>query len=118
VSAAASCGRRIRLLGPYGSGNLGDAAIQEAAIHHFCTRLPGVQLVGICAKPARAMEIHGIPGPGYARYRPPGWSDEPASGYIPDAFCARSKRVESSSATIHHYFPASRRRKGTWSEAR
>jgi polysaccharide pyruvyl transferase WcaK-like protein len=51
----------VALYGPFGWGNLGDAAIQEAMIDNIRLRLPEVELVGICLNPDNTREIHGIP---------------------------------------------------------
>jgi len=48
------------LLGPYGSGNLGDAAIQEAAIRNLRRIQADTQIVGICGNPEDTLERHGI----------------------------------------------------------
>jgi len=53
--------RRIALLGPYGFGNLGDAAIQDAAIAAIRARRPGAEIHGISLNPADTETRHGIP---------------------------------------------------------
>lgn len=52
---------RIGLYGPFGWGNLGDAAIQEAMIHNVRRRRTGVEFVGISLNPDNTEAIHGIP---------------------------------------------------------
>jgi polysaccharide pyruvyl transferase WcaK-like protein len=51
---------RIGLLGPYGTGNLGDAAIQDAVIQNLRARLPVVRFVAICQNPRDAVARHGV----------------------------------------------------------
>lgn len=51
---------RIGLLGPYGSGNHGDAAIQDAVLANLRARIPGVRFLAICPHPADATARHGI----------------------------------------------------------
>lgn len=53
--------RRIGLMGPFGSGNLGDAAIQEAMIGNARARLAGVEIVGFSLNPRDTQARHGIP---------------------------------------------------------
>lgn len=52
--------RKIGLLGPYGTGNLGDAAVQEAVMHNLRIELPDAEFVGISLNPADTRERHGI----------------------------------------------------------
>lgn len=68
--------QHIALYGPFGWGNLGDAAIQEAMLHNVRRRLPHVQFLGISLNPDNTKAIHGIPAVPIAR----GWthaSDDP-----------------------------------------
>jgi polysaccharide pyruvyl transferase WcaK-like protein len=51
---------RIGLLGPYGSGNLGDAAIQDAVLANLRARVPGARFLAICPHPEDATARHGI----------------------------------------------------------
>jgi polysaccharide pyruvyl transferase WcaK-like protein len=51
---------RVGLLGPYGSGNLGDAAIQDAVLANLRARVPGARFLAICANPDDATARHGI----------------------------------------------------------
>lgn len=53
--------RTIGLLGPYGHGNLGDAAIQDAMLANLRRRRPGARIVGLSLNPADTTERHGIP---------------------------------------------------------
>ncbi len=50
---------RIALLTPYTGGNLGDAAIQDAAIINLRLRLPGAQFAGITLNSRNFMDRHG-----------------------------------------------------------
>jgi polysaccharide pyruvyl transferase WcaK-like protein len=52
---------RIALMGPFGFGNLGDAAIQDAVIQNIRRILPGAQVYGISQNPADTQKRHGIP---------------------------------------------------------
>src|SRR3954470_15535134 len=52
---------RIALLSPYGGTNLGDAAIQEAAIQGIRRLLPEAELCGITLNPAETQKRHNIP---------------------------------------------------------
>jgi polysaccharide pyruvyl transferase WcaK-like protein len=51
---------RFGLYGPYGWGNLGDAAIQESMLANLRARWPEAQFVGISLNPTNTTEIHGI----------------------------------------------------------
>lgn len=59
--ALAAAPRRIGLLGPYASRNLGDAAIQAAVVAELRARLPGAALVGICPDPEDTVRTLRIP---------------------------------------------------------
>lgn len=48
-------------MGPFGFGNLGDAAIQDAVIHHLRARLPDVEIWGVSLNPSDTQARHGIP---------------------------------------------------------
>ena len=50
----------IALLGPYGFGNLGDAAIQQAVIDAIRVRQPKTTIVGISLNPSDTEKRHGI----------------------------------------------------------
>ena len=56
----------IGLLGPYGYGNLGDAAIQEAMLGNVPRWRPDARLIGLSLNPADTTERHRIPA--YALY--------------------------------------------------
>jgi polysaccharide pyruvyl transferase WcaK-like protein len=51
----------ILLLTPYGGGNLGDAAIQDAVICHFRKRLSKPRLRLVTLAPRITSELHGLP---------------------------------------------------------
>ncbi|RKZ14397.1 hypothetical protein DRQ53_11645 [bacterium] len=50
----------IGLYGPFGWGNLGDAAIQEAMLHNVRRRIEDVRFTGISLNPVNTRAIHGI----------------------------------------------------------
>lgn len=50
----------VALMGPFGFGNLGDAATQDAVIANLRARLPRVKLVGISMRPADTRWRHGL----------------------------------------------------------
>lgn len=52
--------RRVGLLGPYASRNLGDAAIQMAVIAELRQRFPGTEIVGVCPDPEDTVRTLGI----------------------------------------------------------
>jgi polysaccharide pyruvyl transferase WcaK-like protein len=52
---------KIGLLGPYGYGNLGDAAIQQAMIDHIRTLCPEATVYGFSLNPGDTEKRHGIP---------------------------------------------------------
>jgi polysaccharide pyruvyl transferase WcaK-like protein len=72
-----SAGPRFGLLGPYGAGNLGDAAIQDAVIGLIRSARPDAQFVAICPHSADAQARHGIDAlpltPAAATPSPPAW---------------------------------------------
>jgi polysaccharide pyruvyl transferase WcaK-like protein len=52
---------KIGLLGPFGYGNLGDAAIQQAMIQHIRKYHPGAQIYGFSLNPTDTENRHSIP---------------------------------------------------------
>ncbi len=52
---------RILLLTPYTGGNLGDAAIQDAVIHHLRKRLVEPQIRLVTLEPGATTKLHGLP---------------------------------------------------------
>jgi polysaccharide pyruvyl transferase WcaK-like protein len=50
----------VGLMGPFGYGNLGDAATQDAMIQHLRRRIPSVDLRGFSLDPADTKKRHGI----------------------------------------------------------
>jgi polysaccharide pyruvyl transferase WcaK-like protein len=52
--------QKVALLGPFGFGNLGDAAIQQAMISGIRRVLPQSEIVGISLNPADTEKRHGI----------------------------------------------------------
>jgi len=59
--AAGEASLRVALLAPYAGTNLGDAAIQEAAIQNIRRRVSGVEISGITLNPQVTAARHGIP---------------------------------------------------------
>lgn len=50
----------VALLGPFGLGNLGDAATQDAAISAIRRNWPHARIIGVSLNPADTLERHGI----------------------------------------------------------
>jgi polysaccharide pyruvyl transferase WcaK-like protein len=81
------------LLSPCGTGNLGDAAIQDSILHHVGKLLPLARFVGITLSPMDTESRHGIPGfpiDVFRRGMPYGADarmlDEAELGHFPAAF--------------------------------
>ena len=53
--------RKIALMGPFGFGNLGDGAIQDAAIANIRRICDACDLYGISQNPEDTQRRHGIP---------------------------------------------------------
>jgi len=53
--------KKIGLLGPYGYGSLGDAALLDAMIQNIRKRYPDAQIVGIAPNPEDTEKWHKIP---------------------------------------------------------
>jgi polysaccharide pyruvyl transferase WcaK-like protein len=51
---------RIGLMGTFGYGNLGDAAIQDAIIQNIRIRCPDAEIIGFSLNPADTEQRHGI----------------------------------------------------------
>jgi polysaccharide pyruvyl transferase WcaK-like protein len=64
---------RIGLLGPFGFGNLGDAAIQQAVIQNVLRHLPGAEIVGFSLNPADTERRHGIAAYPISRFSETRW---------------------------------------------
>ena len=60
AEAQISRSKCFALLGPYGSGNLGDAAIQEGVIAGIVEFCPSAKFVGVSANPEDTQLRHGI----------------------------------------------------------
>jgi polysaccharide pyruvyl transferase WcaK-like protein len=66
--------KKIGLLGPYGYGNLGDAAIQQAMIEHIHRYHPDAKVYGFSLNPRDTEQRHGIPSYSISReFETPGW---------------------------------------------
>lgn len=59
----------IGLMGPFGYGNLGDAATQDAIIQHLRRRMPSVELRGFSLDPDDTKKRHGIESFAISRQR-------------------------------------------------
>ena len=71
---------RVALYGPYGWGNLGDAAIQESMLANVRRRRPDARFVGISLNPTNTTAIHGIEALPITRH----WSPPPVDR-VPDS---------------------------------
>jgi polysaccharide pyruvyl transferase WcaK-like protein len=60
ASAAAFDGPYVGILGPYGTGNLGDAAIQDALVYQIRQQAPEICFCGISLNPQDTKTRHGI----------------------------------------------------------
>jgi polysaccharide pyruvyl transferase WcaK-like protein len=65
---------KIGLLGPYGGGNLGDAAIQQAMIQNIRRCYPEAEIYGFSLNPEDTEKRHGIPSFPIGRIS---WIDDP-----------------------------------------
>lgn len=65
--------KKIGILGPFGYGNLGDAAIQEAMLQHVREYIPQAQIYGISLNPEDTEKRHGIPSYPIGRMAKDGW---------------------------------------------
>ena len=64
---------KIGLLGPFGGGNLGDAAIQQAMIQHIYKYYPNAQINGFSLNPGDTEKRHGITSYSIGRMCMTGW---------------------------------------------
>ena len=60
TNAAAPQSAFVGILGPYGTGNLGDAAIQDALIYQITQQTPETRFYGISLNPQDTEARHGI----------------------------------------------------------
>ena len=60
--------KTVGLFGPYGSGNLGDTAIQKAVIHNLRSYMPQVNIYGFSGNPVDTEKSYGIKS--FPIYRP------------------------------------------------
>ncbi|MCB9134319.1 MAG: polysaccharide pyruvyl transferase family protein [Anaerolineales bacterium] len=67
--------KKVGVLGPFGWGNLGDAAIQQAMIEHIRQHFPGVQIYGFSLNPVDTEARHGIPSFPISRWGEQGIED-------------------------------------------
>lgn len=64
---------KIGLMGPFGFGNLGDAATQDAILQHLRKRVPHAELVGYSLNPEDTASRHGIESHAISRQS---WKDD------------------------------------------
>jgi polysaccharide pyruvyl transferase WcaK-like protein len=64
----------IGIMGPFGFGNLGDAAIQQAMIQHLCDRFPQAQIFGFSLNPEDTEKRHNIKSYPVGRIASFGWA--------------------------------------------
>lgn len=65
--------KKIGIMGPFGFGNLGDAAIQEAMLQHVRECVPTAQIYGFSLNPEDTEKRHGIPSYPIGRMAQNGW---------------------------------------------
>ncbi len=65
--------KKIGIMGPFGFGNLGDAAIQEAMLQHVRAYVPNAQIYGFSLNPEDTKERHGLPSYPIGRMAKDGW---------------------------------------------
>src|SRR6266496_2094539 len=64
---------RIGLMGPFGFGNLGDAALQQAMLQNIRKYYPDAEILGFSLNPEDTQERHGIPSFPIGRMASNGW---------------------------------------------
>lgn len=69
--------KKIGIMGPFGFGNLGDAAIQQAMLQHLQDRFPGAELLGFSLNPEDTEKRHGIKAFSLGRMAAYGWAGRP-----------------------------------------
>ena len=103
---------RIGLYGPYGFGNLGDAAIQEAAIQGLRRHVPDVRLWGICLNPANTEIRHRISA--YPIFRKHPGNAAPPVSPAPATAPAAPRRLRSGLKRIPILYPLLNSAHKTW----
>ncbi len=68
--------KKIGLLGPFGLGNYGDAAIQQAMIQHIRAGVPDAEIHGFSLNPSDTEQRYGIPSYPIGRWASTGWNNE------------------------------------------
>lgn len=71
--------KRFGLMGTFGFGNLGDAAIQEAMIQNIRKRYPEAEIFGFSLNPEDTEKRHGIPSFPITRMS---WQEESQRGIL------------------------------------
>ncbi len=89
---------RLALLTPYGGGNLGDGAIQIAAMEGLRRHFPNAEFTGITLNPAQISRLHGIPAFPITGLRVSFYSEtlfEPTSGiFVKFAKQSKDRNIE------------------------
>ena len=70
----------IGLMGPFGFGNLGDAAIQQAIIQHLYERYPQAKVIGFWLNPQDTEMRHNIWDYSVGRIASYGWAGRGSGG--------------------------------------
>lgn len=68
--------KKVGLLGPFGFGNLGDGAIQQAMIRNIRRLCPDAEIIGFSLNPQDTLDRHGIPCFPIGRMAKNGWQEE------------------------------------------
>jgi polysaccharide pyruvyl transferase WcaK-like protein len=93
--AQTTSAKKIGLIGPFGYGNLGDAAIQEAMIQHILLNMPDAEIIGFSLNPEDTTARHGIKSYPISRMS---WKDNHNSPKNPGVF-ARFRAMLNSSTS-------------------
>ncbi len=86
----------IGIMGPFGFGNLGDAAIQQAMIQHLCDRIPQAQIYGFSLNPEDTETRHNIKSYPVGRIASFGWAGRSSGTTAFERFNLFVNRLQSS----------------------